>query len=182
MRAFQGSGLGLALVRMYLELNGARISVQTEKGKGATFTIHFSLEREAENPSPQQSEEPSKQAASRPAILVVEDDVDSQRYMRALLRQQYDVVIANSGEEMRQLLEVRPNVALILMDIALHKGEDGLTLARYLRGHERWRRIPITAVSGFATPEDRERALEAGCEEYLSKPIGRADLFAKSML
>jgi signal transduction histidine kinase len=50
-RQFQGSGLGLALTRKYLELNGAKISVQTEKGKGTTFTIHFSRESEAGNPS-----------------------------------------------------------------------------------------------------------------------------------
>jgi two-component system sensor histidine kinase/response regulator len=53
VRQFQGSGLGLALTRKYLELNGAKISVQTEKGKGTTFTIHFSSESEADNRSHQ---------------------------------------------------------------------------------------------------------------------------------
>ena len=48
-RRYQGSGLGLALTRKYLELNGAEISVQSEKGKGTTFTIHFSRESEDEN-------------------------------------------------------------------------------------------------------------------------------------
>jgi signal transduction histidine kinase len=52
-RQFQGSGLGLALTRNYLELNGAKISVQTEKGKGTTFAIHFSSESEAGNRSHQ---------------------------------------------------------------------------------------------------------------------------------
>jgi CheY-like chemotaxis protein len=65
------------------------------------------------------------------------------------------------------------------MNIELGEGENGLALARYLRGEQRWRRIPIIAVSGFATPEDRERALEAGCNDYMSKPIIRRDLLAK---
>ncbi len=178
-RQFQGSGLGLALVRKYLELNGAKIAVQTEKGKGTTFTIHFSPESEAESRSHRRSPEPSKEGSSRPVILVVENDLDTQAYMRTVLQRQYDVVIAASGQEMHRVLGVRPDVSLILMNIELGEGENGLALARYLRGEQRWRRIPIIAVSGFATPEDRERALEAGCNDYMSKPIIRRDLLAK---
>jgi signal transduction histidine kinase/ActR/RegA family two-component response regulator len=174
-RQFQGSGLGLALTRRYLELNGARISVKTEQGQGTTFTIQFPPESEAKGRSPRQPTE----ASSRPTILVVDDDVDTQQYMRIALRQRYDVVISASGKEMRQVLDARPDVALILMDLALDAEEDGLTLARYLRGQERWRRIPIIAVTALAAPEDRERALEAGCDDYVPKPISRRDLFAK---
>ena len=174
-RQFQGSGLGLALTRRYLELNGARISVKTEQGQGTTFTIQFSPESEGKGRSPRQPTE----ASSRPAILVVDDNADTQQYMRIALRQRYDVVIAASGKEMRQVLDARPDVALVLMDLALDAEEDGLTLTRYLRGQERWRRIPIVAVTALAAPEDRERALEAGCDDYVPKPISRRDLFAK---
>lgn len=178
-RQFQGSGLGLALTHKYLELNGARISVKTEQGQGTTFTIQFSPESEGRSRSPQQPAEAGGEAISRPAILVVDDDADTQQYMRAVLRQQYDVVIAASGKEMRKVLDTRPDVALVLMDLALDTDEDGLTLTRYLRGQERWRRIPIIAVTAFATSEDRERALKAGCDDYVSKPISRQNLFAK---
>jgi two-component system sensor histidine kinase/response regulator len=178
-RQFQGSGLGLALTRKYLELNGARISVKTEQGQGTTFTIHFSPESEGKSRSPRQPAEAPREASSRPAILVVDDDAETQQYMRAALRQRYDVVIAASGKEMREVLDARPDVALVLMDLALDADEDGLTLTRYLRGQERWKQLPIIAVTAFAAPEDRERALEAGCDDYLSKPISRKDLFAK---
>jgi CheY-like chemotaxis protein len=178
-RPFQGSGLGLALTRRYLELNGASISVKTEQGQGTTFTIHFAPESDGKSRSRRQSAEPPGEPSSRPAILVVDDDDDTQQYMRVALRQRYDVVIAASGKEMRQVLDARPDVALVLMDLALDAKEDGLTLTRYLRAQERWRRIPIIAVTALATPEDRERALEAGCDDYLSKPISRQDLFAK---
>ncbi len=97
-RQFQGSGLGLALTRRYLELNGARISVKTEQGQGTTFAIQFPPESEGKGRSPRQPTE----ASSRPAILVVDDDVDTLQYMRIALRQRYDVVIAASGKEMRQ--------------------------------------------------------------------------------
>jgi two-component system, sensor histidine kinase len=178
-RKFQGSGLGLALTRNYLELNGAEISVHSEKAKGATFTIHFSRESESENRSDLQSAEAPQAVASRATVLVVEDDAETQAYMRAILRPQYDVVIAASGAEARELLDVRPDISMILMDVALDENEDGLALVRYLRGQERWKRIPIIAVTAYATPEDRKRALEAGCGDYLSKPIDRRELLAK---
>jgi two-component system, sensor histidine kinase len=178
-RKFQGSGLGLALTRKYLELNGAELSVQSEKGKGTTFTIHFSRESEVEKRSDSQSVDRPQAVTSRPTILVVEDDAETQVYMRTMLRRQYDVVIAASGAEMRKVLEVQPDVSLILMDVALSEDEDGVSLIRYLRGQERWKRIPIIAVTAYATPEHRKRTLEAGCDDYLPKPVNRRELLAK---
>jgi PAS domain S-box-containing protein len=175
-RKFQGSGLGLALTRKYLELNGAEISVQSEKNKGTTFTIRFSRESEAEVRSDLQSVERPQAVTSRATILVVEDDAETQAYMRAILRPRYDVVIAASGAETRKVLEVQPDVSLILLDVALGEDEDGLALVRHLRGQERWKRIPIIAVTAYATPEDRKRVLEAGCDDCLSKPVSRRDL------
>jgi DNA-binding response OmpR family regulator len=96
-----------------------------------------------------------------------------------MLRRQYDVVIAATGAEMRKVLEVQPDVSLILLDVALSEDEDGLSLVRYLRGQERWKRIPIIAVTAYATPEHRKRALEAGCDDYLPKPVNRLELLAK---
>jgi PAS domain S-box-containing protein len=178
-RKFQGSGLGLALTRKYLELNGAEISVQSEKGEGTTFTIRFSRESEAESRSDSQSVDRPQAVTSRATILVVEDDAETQAYMRAILRPRYNVVIAASGAEMRKVLEVQRDVSLILLDVALGEDEDGLPLVRHLHGQERWKRIPIIAVTAYATPEDRKRVLEAGCDDCLSKPVTRRDLLAK---
>jgi DNA-binding response OmpR family regulator len=162
-------------------LNGAEISVQSEKGKGTTFTIHFSRESEprdrADTP-PAEMPQP-RAVSSRATILVVEDDAETQAYMRAVLRRQYDVVMAASSAETRKVLEVQPEVSLILMDIGLGEDEDGLALVRYLRGQDRWKRIPIIAVTAYATPEDRKRALDAGCDDYLSKPVSPRELLAK---
>jgi PAS domain S-box-containing protein len=178
-RKFQGSGLGLALTRKYLELNGAEISVQSEKGEGTTFTIRFSRESEAESRSDSQSVDRPQAVTSRATILVVEDDAETQAYMRAILRPRYNVVITASGAETRKVLEVQRDVSLILLDVALGEDEDGLPLVRHLRGQERWKRIPIIAVTAYATPEDRKRVLEAGCDDCLSKPVTRRDLLAK---
>jgi PAS domain S-box-containing protein len=178
-RIFQGSGLGLALTRKYLELNGAEVSAESEKGKGATFTIHFSRDSEvADQQEPQSGDEP-RTVASRPGILVVEDDADTQAYMRIILRGRYDIVVAASSAEASKVLEVRPDISLILMDHALGEGDDGPTLVRHLRTEERWRKVPIIAVTAHASLEDRDRALKEGCDDYLAKPVNRRELLAK---
>ena len=177
-RKFQGSGLGLALTRKYLELNGAEISVQSEKGKGTTFTILFSQDREAADRSKQQSVDRPRATASRSTILVVEDDAETQAYMRTSLRREYDVLIAASDAEAREVLEVRPDVSLILLDLALGE-DDGLTLVRFLRGQERWKQVPIIAATAHASSEYRERAFKEGCDDYLAKPVNRQELLAK---
>ena len=177
-RKFQGSGLGLALTRKYLELDGAEISVQSEKGKGTTFTIRFSQESEAADRSDPQSVDRSRAVASRSTILVVEDDPDTQAYMRISLRREYDILIAASDAEARNVLEVRPDVGLILLDLALGE-DDGLALVRFLRGQERWKQVPIIAVTAHASSEYRERALKEGCDDYMAKPVNRRELLAK---
>ena len=177
-RKFQGSGLGLALTRKYLELNGAEISVQSEKGKGTTFTIRFSQESEAADRSEPQSVDRPRAVASRSTILVVEDDADTQAYMRIILRREYDVVIAASDAEARKVLAVRPDISLLLLDLALGE-DDGLTLVQFLRGQERWKQVPIIAVTAHASSEYRERALKEGCDDYFAKPVNRRELLAK---
>ena len=176
-RRFEGTGLGLTLVRKYLELNGASISVESEKNKGTTFTVSFSNE----NTSRKSAEplQPSERRAARPTILLVEDDHDTQAFMRLTLSQRYEVLIAASAEEARRVIEAHPDVSLILMDLELGDTEDGLALTRSLRAERRWMRIPIVALTAYATLEDRNRALEAGCDDFVAKPIARNDLIAK---
>ena len=99
--------------------------------------------------------------------------------MRAALRREYDVAMAGSGAETRKVLGVQPDISLILMDVALDEEDDGLTLVERLRGQERWKRIPIIAVTAYAAPEDHRRALEAGCDDYVAKPVNRRELLAK---
>jgi PAS domain S-box-containing protein len=175
-RRFEGTGLGLTLVRKYLELNGASISVESEKNKGTTFTVSFSKENTS-----RKSAEPLQQSerAARPTILLVEDDHDTQAFMRLTLAQRYEVLVAVSAEEARRVLEAHPDVSLILMDLELSGADDGLALTRSLRAERCWMRVPILALTAYATLEDRNRALEAGCDDFVAKPIARNDLIAK---
>ncbi|MGH7935022.1 MAG: PAS domain S-box protein [Candidatus Binataceae bacterium] len=179
-RQFEGAGLGLALTRKYLELNGAGLSVTSEKGAGTTFTIHFAPHR-GRAFAPARHETlltPQRMVSGAPRILVVEDDSETQGYMRAALGSRYEVKVAASTAEARRELAVSNPANLILMDLALKGGEDGLQLVRALRAESRWKNIPIVALTAYAAPEDRTRALAAGCDVHLSKPVDRQMLFA----
>jgi len=117
-------------------------------------------------------------STKRMAILIVEDDLHSQLYFRKLLSGLYDTDVASTAREAYDLLHSRA-FDLVLMDISLKGDEDGLSLTRRLREEEAFRKIPIVAVTAYAFPDDRKRALESGCSDYLSKPVSSNDLHRK---
>jgi CheY-like chemotaxis protein/two-component sensor histidine kinase len=176
-RRFEGAGLGLALTRRYLELSGAHLTVLTEKGLGSTFTIHFAQpSRSADVRASAKPPEPQI-ADCRPLVLVVEDDFDNQILLRAMLKNHYRVIAASSPDDARRQIESSAAaIDLILMDLGLRTEEDGLMLTRSLRRRERFRSTPIIALTGHALVVDRERALAAGCDDFIAKPFDRSRL------
>jgi CheY-like chemotaxis protein len=203
-RKFEGSGLGLALTKRFLELHDATIEVRSEKGKGSAFTIHIppdwvvaavpespavadesgtSPDMPAARPLPSDARiggadgDPGDWA--KPCVLVVEDDLETQTMMRAMLRERYRVLTADDAKEARRMLAFPgEKVRVVLMDLSLRGDEDGLTLTKALRTDERWRTLPIVAVTAHALSEDRDNALAAGCDAYLPKPVERARLLS----
>jgi len=107
---------------------------------------------------------------SQKLFLVVEDFEDSRFMMRRLLEMAgYKVLEASDGEQAVQMaVDARP--ALILMDLSLPK-LDGLEATRQIRQQKGLKKVPILAVSAHDSPESRTEALEAGCNEYVTKPI-----------
>lgn len=114
----------------------------------------------------------------RLAILIVEDDPHSQLYFTKLLSGLYDTAVAASAREAWDLLHGRI-FDLVLMDISLKGDEDGLSLTRRLRAEDAFSKLPIVAVTAYAFPDDKRRALEAGCTDYLPKPVSSNDLHRK---
>lgn len=111
-------------------------------------------------------------------ILVVEDNPDNRILITDVLDSLgYQVIVANDGEEgIKRASTDKPD--LILMDISL-PGKDGLTATREIKAGETTRHIPIIALTAHAMVGDRERALEAGCDDYVSKPIDLKELATK---
>ena len=116
--------------------------------------------------------------SNRLSILIVEDDPHSQLYFTKLLSGMYDTAVAAAACEAWDLLHSR-TFDLVLMDISLKGDEDGLSLTRRLRAEEAFAKIPIVAVTAYAFPDDKRRAIESGCTDYLSKPVSSNDLHRK---
>lgn len=105
----------------------------------------------------------------RKQILIVDDNVANLRLFELLLRCDYVVETATSAQEALAVLSrFRPD--LILVDVQL-PGMDGLSLTRHLRAKNEYRAIPIVALTAYTMLEDRDRALQAGCVGFISKPV-----------
>ncbi|MGO9450387.1 MAG: ATP-binding protein [Candidatus Binataceae bacterium] len=185
-RKFEGSGLGLALTRSYLQLNDTTLTVESALGKGSTFTIEFPRDCEFSAGASQTLLQPglpppptTATRGSHRVVLVVEDDAASRLLIKALLGGRYDVLLAASAGEARSMLEIHDGaVQAILMDLSLGGPEDGLMLTRELREDTRYEKTPIVALTAHAMPEDRQHAYSAGCNAYMTKPVNQSELFA----
>ncbi len=181
---FRGVGLGLALVKKYLDLHNASIDVRSVKGHGSVFAIVFDPSNVRVNEvrhqvaesvvavTPQPVVTPKAKSTGGPPILILEDDLPTCQFMRLILKQHYTPLIANTVAEARKVL-AEQEVSLILTDISLSGEEDGLTFVKELRGIEAFKVVPIIVVTAHAFPRDRDLALESGCNEFLTKPVDR---------
>jgi signal transduction histidine kinase/CheY-like chemotaxis protein len=182
-RQYQGTGLGLTLVRRFVEMHGGRVEIWSRPDEGSRFTILIPGLRAAEETAgplavePHAAGAPTPAAASGDLIYVIEDNPSNLRLVRDLLLSRgYRVESAGSGEDaLRALQFLDPR--LILIDIQL-PGMDGLQVARLLRTTAGSREVPILALTAHAMRGDEQRAREAGCDAYLTKPFEAAELLS----
>ena len=102
----------------------------------------------------------------------------SQELIKTILKKYYQIVIVSSAQEAIDALKERP-FELILMDISIRGGVSGLELTKLLRKTEEYAELPIIAVTAHAFPSDHQLSLEAGCNEYISKPFESKELLEK---
>ncbi len=170
-RRFGGSGLGLAITHRLIGLMGGELTVESQVGRGSSFTASLTLARAVttlvdDQPLPA----PRPRAGIRGRVLVVEDNAINQRVITKTLEHfQVQAVIASDGEEALAKLIHEP-IDLVLMDLNM-PGMDGFEAARRIRAVERWRFLPIVALTARVFESDRARCLEAGMNDFLAKPL-----------
>ncbi len=177
-RKYGGTGLGLAISARLVSMMGGRIWVESEPGRGSTFHLTVSL-----TPAPPVPRE-LPVAAPAPAlaslrVLLAEDNEVNQLLARRLLEQAgHKVTAVGNGLEVLAALETG-TFEVILMDVQMPE-LDGFAATAAIRAAERQTGMhqPIIAMTAHALKGDRERCLEAGMDEYISKPISAAQLHA----
>ena len=177
-RQYEGTGLGLALVKQIVELHGGQVICESEVGQGSRFTVALPYEMSASNAITSISSVPTSITSSSlvvnsnnaPLILLAEDnEANIETFTSYLTAINYRVIIARNGIE--AIAQAKANLPdIILMDIQMPT-MDGLEATKQIRLDPNLVDIPIIALTALAMEGDREKCLEAGANQYLSKPV-----------
>jgi CheY-like chemotaxis protein len=188
-RKFQGTGLGLSITRELVHLMNGEITVDSDAGQGSTFTVrlpliqapHSALSPVSGKPSLEQTSSaclpaPMVDSASSyrgKRVLLAEDNPTTQKLLTILMQQvEVDLAVVDNGQEAIDYLEGE-SVDLIFMDCQM-PFMDGFEATRHLRA--RGVTTPVVALTAFARAEDEQHCLEAGMNDFLSKPFRQSEL------
>jgi signal transduction histidine kinase len=184
-RQYEGTGLGLSLVKQMVELHGGKVGLTSELGIGSRFFIELPYSSNVGGSSEMfdrdqtatisQLDTPTTGKSQLPLILIAEDNEANIMTISSYLSAKgYRIVLAKNGEEAIAIaLSARPD--LILMDVQMPL-MDGLEATKQIRQITSLVKVPIIALTALAMADDRDRCLAAGANEYLTKPIKLKEL------
>jgi PAS domain S-box-containing protein len=175
---YGGTGLGLAISKHLVELMGGSINVFSEKGKGSEFTFSIPFHT---------LEEKVKEAViisvkkdynwEGKIILIAEDETSNFILLKEILKNtKITILWAKDGKEVVEMFKSNPNIDLILMDVQL-PFRNGYDAARIIKSQRK--DIPVIAQTAYAMAGEKQNSLDAGCEDYIAKPIQIPELFSK---
>jgi signal transduction histidine kinase len=182
-RSHEGSGLGLSLAKKMIELMNGKIEIKSEVEKGSTFSIWLptvldaaALNLKVEEKIKTIAVEPAiKKTGALPAVLLVEDNPSNRMLVKRMLVNDYIVYEAEDGFTGIALAS-KNNFNLLLMDINLGYGIDGIETMHEIRKIPGYFKVPIIAVTAYAMFGEKDRLLNEGFDDYVQKPFTKVEL------
>lgn len=164
-----GTGIGLAVVKDFVELIGGSICVESELGQGACFEVVFPIEQAVVHEFTTQSA-----ANEKLHLMICDDDPDILSFLRTVLASDYQIHTVNNGQLALEYIENNaPDV--ILSDVMMPE-LDGIELLEKLKNNQVWSSIPVVLFSAKSALESRLAGLQAGADYYISKPFNLDEL------
>ena len=174
-RKYEGAGLGLSISKAYIELLGGEIRVESELNKGSTFYFtvpynHSEKEQiiEKSSPMPVHFEKSIN-------MLIAEDDASVRMYFKELLNiENLNLSFAVNGKEAVEIIKLIQEIDIVLMDLKMPI-MDGFEATKQIKKIRK--NLPVIAQTAYASPNDEKEAREAGCNDFITKPINYEKLF-----
>ena len=177
-QAVEGSGLGLSISKAFIEMLNGRIWVESEPGKGATFFVSLPYTyAEDRTEKEYKAKTIFNQMKSKLTILIAEDDDTSYFYLEEILKpHNIEVLRVYNGREAVESVASNREINMVLMDLKMPV-MNGFDATKIIKQHRP--ELPIIAQTAYALSNDSQRSLEAGCDDYIAKPINKDVLLEK---
>lgn len=105
-----------------------------------------------------------------PVLLIVEDDIENLKFLKILLKNNFQIESCDNAEDFMSILEQK-NIDVILMDITIHGSKDGLQLTREIKNNAKYSHIPVVGLTAHAFQRDKLNAMRAGVDYFFTKPV-----------